>query len=339
MRRKIATVLATVMTAVVLLMRVLLTPLMQDSETGQFHLSYWVIAVMALTVVAILILVLSDRRPVGVAARPMVLPVSMVSVAAGAVLVVSTLFDLYIWVTTKQTPAPNAYVIGKFDAVLLVLTLAFGLLGGAFLVRIGFHWAAQGRMRRGVFALWALAPSLWVWMRLARYEMSYASATDVTESFYDFVMLIFTLLFLFTFARYVSGVNSGRSPRAVLAFALCTALFSLSGTLTRLAMYLMQDSMAYTSSELAGFSDFMIGLFALIFAYSLAFPGGSVEEETLPAEGETPAPANEGVPVPASDVPPAFSSEEKEEDAMDIDSLINEIQQGKGTDSENDSRH
>lgn len=39
----------------------------------------------------------------------------------------------------------------------------------------------------------------------------------------------------------------------------CTALFSLSGTLTRLAMYLMQDSMAYTSSELAGFSDFMIG--------------------------------------------------------------------------------
>ena len=101
MRRKIATVLATVMTAVVLLMRVLLTPLMQDSETGQFHLSYWVIAVMALTVVAILILVLSDRRPVGVAARPMVLPVSMASVAAGAVLVVSTLFDLYIWVTTK----------------------------------------------------------------------------------------------------------------------------------------------------------------------------------------------------------------------------------------------
>lgn len=158
MRRKIATVLATVMTAVVLLMRILLTPLMQDSETGQFHLSYWVIAVMALTVVAILILVLSDRRPVGVAARPMVLPVSMASVAAGAVLVVSTLFDLYIWVTTKQTPAPNAYVIGKFDAVLLVLTLAFGLLGGAFLVRIGFHWAAQGRMRRGVFALWALAP-------------------------------------------------------------------------------------------------------------------------------------------------------------------------------------
>ena len=34
-----------------------------------------------------------------------------------------------------------------------------------------------------------------------------------------------------------------------------------------------------------------------------------------------------------------LSSEEKEEDAMDIDSLINEIQQGKGTDSENDSRH
>ena len=59
-------------------------------------------------------------------------------------------------------------------------------------------------------------------------------------------------------------MNSGRKPRAVLGFALCTALFSLSGTLTRLAMYFMQDSMAYNASELAGFTDFMIGLFALV---------------------------------------------------------------------------
>ncbi len=83
----------------------------------------------------------------------------------------------------KQTPAPNATVISKFDAVLLVLTLIFGLVGGAFLVRIGFYWASRGQVKQGVFALWALAPSLWIWMRLARYEMSYASATDVTKAF------------------------------------------------------------------------------------------------------------------------------------------------------------
>lgn len=87
---------------------------------------------MALSVVVILALVLSEKREVGTVARPMVLPVSMASVAAGAVMVISTLFDLYVWITKRQTPAPNAMVIGKFDAVLLVLTLVFGLVGGAF---------------------------------------------------------------------------------------------------------------------------------------------------------------------------------------------------------------
>lgn len=345
MRRKIATVLATAMTAVVLLMRVLLTPLMQDSETGQFHLSYWVIAVMALSVAVILALVLSEKREVGTVVRPMVLPVSMASVAAGAVMVISTLFDLYVWITKKQTPAPNATVIGKFDAVLLVLTLIFGLVGGAFLVRIGFYWASRGQVKQGVFALWALAPSLWIWMRLARYEMSYASATDVTESFYDFVMLIFTLLFLFSFARYVSGVNSGRKPRAVLGFALCTALFSLSGTLTRLAMYFMQDSMAYNASELAGFTDFMIGLFALVFAYSLTFPGTVAEPEELPAqplpseeEAMPAAETGEGEEIPMF-ADPVQAPVPQESRPVDIDSLINEIQQGKGMDPETDTQH
>lgn len=353
MLKKVAVILATVMTAAVLLLRVTLTPEMQDSDTGVFHLSYLVIALMTVSVIVFFVLtLLSSRKGVGGVARLLVTPVSMVCVAAGAVLVLTSAYDIFNWITLGQTPPPNERVTGQADAIFLILTILFGILGGAFMVRAGFFWAARRQSVRRMNPLWALTPTLWIWMRLARYEMSYASAIDVSQSFYDFLMLIFTLLFLFAFARYVSGVDGGKRPRMVLPYALCTALFTLSGTLTRLVMYMNQDSMAYHSSELAGFADFGIGLFALIFAFSLAFsheePEPEPEEEDTPEELEPPAFSDMTFPVGMPDlrlkltdedlsaISKRDESERKAEASSagaDIDSLIDQFKSG----GENDS--
>ncbi len=362
MPKKVAAILAAVMTAAVLLLRVTLTPLMQDSDTGVFHLSYIVIAVMTVSVIAFFVLTLIGKKGVGGVARPLVTPVAMVCVAAGAVLVLSSLYDVFNWVTLHRTPPPNATVTGKADAIFLILTIVFGVLGGVFLIRAGFAWSARHKSARGLSPLWALAPTLWIWMRLARYEMSYASAIDVSQSFYDFVMLIFTLLFLFAFARYVSGIDGGKKPRMILPYALCTALFSLSGTLTRLVMYNLQDSMAYTASELAGFADFGIGLFALIFAFSLAFsreklepspyeegeeeavtayPGAVVAAEEQPEEPEAgPSLRNSPIAAPVeadvdtgADDAAAADDDASNVDASNIDALIDQFKSGRDGDS------
>ena len=121
-------------------------------------------------------------------------------------------------------------------------------------------------------------------MRLARYEVSYASAVAVSDSFYDFVMLIFALLFFFSFARYLSGVGAGKN-RLLFFFALMTALFCLSGPLTRLCLYMTGQGDAYNASRLAGVIDGVVGAFALLFAFVQAFGKNrpASEEALVPA--------------------------------------------------------
>lgn len=267
-KKKAAVIAAAVMTVVVTVLRIVLTPHMQDTHTGTFQLSFWVIGVMTLTVAVLLILTrLYNRQPQTVRGG-MLIPASLSAMLFGAILLVSSVFDFWLWMVPPHvTPPPNERIIGKLDGIALFLTLLFGIIGGAFFIRVGLQWIADSASRSGVYRLWALAPVAWIWMRLARYEMSYASAVDVSESFYDFVMLIFTLLFLFSFARFVSGIGE-KPPRMLLFFSLSTAFFSISGTVTRFVMYLIGSNDAYRASELAGFSDFAVGLFALCLACS-----------------------------------------------------------------------
>ena len=125
-----------------------------------------------------------------------------------------------------------------------------------------------------------------MWFRLVRYELSYASAVRVSQSFYDFVMLIFTLLFLFSFARYISGTGERKPPeksgRMLLVYALCAAVMSLSGPVTAFAMAVSGQTAAFNACRMAGLTDFGMGILALSTALTLAFAH----------------------PVPAAEVPP-----------------------------------
>ena len=279
-----AAILAAVMTVAVLTLRIVLMPQLQDPATGLFHLGYPIIALMLVTVAAIFLL---GRLPKGETRQiggVLLMPTAIFGMLSGSLLLLTSVFDAFIWLFNGKTPPPNATVISPLDAVTLALTLLFGVLGGVFLLKMGLAWVADGRSSRGILRTWALMPVIWVWMRLARYELSYASAVNVTQSFYDFVMLIFILLFSFSLARYVSGVG-GKMPRCLPAFALCTGFFCISGTITRLAMYMMGETGAYSSSQLATAVDFVIGIFGMLVGFALLFGSAAVpEEESAPPE-------------------------------------------------------
>ena len=163
---------------------------------------------------------------------------------------------------------------------------------------MGLSWVGDGYSRRGSYRVWALAPVAWIWFRLARYEMSYASAVSVSQSFYDFMMMIFTLLFFFSLARYVAGVGE-KFPRMLTVYAFCTGLFGISAPLTRFAMYMMGETAAYNASQLATALDLVIGIFAfavgvgLVFAKQLPAPETTEEQPEMdtadvPEETEQP---------------------------------------------------
>ncbi len=255
-------------TALALLLRVVLMPTLRDSDTGRFDTSFAVVAFMVLMMVLLALPAIKlSMTPPAVVGRGAI-PLSLASMGAGALLLLSSLWDTWNWLASGEQPAPYIGINNFMGTLTLLGTLLFGLVGGGSLIRLGLQISSEGSARRGMASFEALAPVLWMWFRLARYEMSYASAVGLSEIFYDFMLFILTLLFLFRFARFSAGVGTP-TMGGLLFFSTTTALFALSGPLTRLCMYLLGDSEAYHASQLAGWPDLGIGVLALTFAFTL----------------------------------------------------------------------
>jgi len=266
------TAAATVITTI---LRVTITPQMQESETGIFKVSYLIIGFVLAVLIALAILTLSVKRRVYKLNELMVSdrkPISISAILLGLVLIVSSVFDLWQWRVFGITPPPNERVISNLDATTLTFTLIFGVLAGLFFIYLGYRLLKNGIYATPETALFALCPVIWIWVRIVRYEISYASAIPVEQSFYDFVMIIFTMLFLFSFSRYVTRIQEKESSNRILLFySLCAALLSLSGPAAIVSLYMLGETEAYNSSRLAGLTDFCIGIFALSTAISLIF--------------------------------------------------------------------
>lgn len=273
-----------IMTVAVIVLRVTLVPWLQSTDTGLFGLSYVVVAVMLLTMIAVFVLLRmgKDELPTLPTVRgKWLLPIAVTVMAVGACILLTTVMDMYTWAAYGVTPPPGKAVTGTVDRVTLFLSMIFGVLSGIYFIRLGLAWARENRERRGQLPFWALSPTFWVWMRLARYEVSYASAVEVHESFYDFAMLLFSMLFLFMLARQTADVGA-KKPYVTVFFALCTVFLSISGAFARVILFLLGEGDAYRAGQLAGISDFAVGVLACVFALYWLFSSEPPEEVTAP---------------------------------------------------------
>lgn len=265
-----AVLIGSVMTAVILVLRVWLMPTLRDGDTGRFAMSGAVIGLMLATLIVLGILgLLTPRRRIDVTGRA-ALPLALLTMAAGAVLAGSSLWEMLEYWIGGIMPEPQAAQLAGLAVPLLWLYLLCGIGGGVGLVCFGLRMAAEGGTRIGMSSVPLLLPVLWMWFRLARYEMSYASAVRLSESFYDFAMFLLEMLFLFKLARYASGIGTTK-PGLLTFYALGTALFAVTGPLTRLCMFLLGDTEAYLASQLAGAPDLAIGVMALGYAAAWAY--------------------------------------------------------------------
>lgn len=270
--------------AVLLALRVALMPLLRDDDTGRFvtNLPAMLFAAAALLALAVLALRAPRERVDVPASRA--LPTALAGMLAGGVLGAVALYDAFRYLFGKILPPPGQVQINTLTQLVLFGLLVFGILGAAALVRWGLQVASEGGTRRGMSAFGALAPVMWLWFRLAWYEMSYASTVGWSEKFYDFLMVIFELLFLFKLARFVSGIGRVTTGE-MLFYSMAAALFALSGPLSRVCLYFTGGAEAYLASELAGLADLGIGVLALAFGWSLV--RGCRENPPVPPQEET----------------------------------------------------
>lgn len=329
-------------------------------EIAGWQPAMWATALGGMVLLADWVLCRLCQSPASPVDHRQLASVSTVSILCGAALLLCTLFDAGIWITTGQTPAPNDSVISGIDGLLLVLTLVFGVWGGAFLVRLGFGWLTKDISEHGRLRLMALTPVLWGWMRLARYVVSYASAVDVQKNLSEFLMLVFTILFFFSFARYVGAVGKPDKKSPMLLFYACGAfLFTLTSAIVRLAGY-WNTAVSTATTQMAGAADMAVGLLALAVAVAVAYttrtetvfervriknpewlPDGDSTEQPAPdhekdaaaperdaAAAGTDMPENAAAePADVAETAPAAAPSSAE--SMDVDDILNEIYRDK----------
>ncbi len=265
-KRKLALWITLGVTALVTVLRCVLTPLMQSMDTGMFAFNYVIMGVMLAAFAAVGILLYTDRNHLPAlpfVKAPWLLPVAVLMMVLGLVVLVVSVIQLYQWSANGVAPPPGGVPSGPAERVTLFLSLALGILSGVYFMRLGFFYLSENEEVRGAYPLWALAPVFWIWMRLARYEVSYASAVGIHESFFDFAMLLCAMLFLFAFARQMSDV--GGNPWKTVWFGCMTVIMTVSGTLSRVVFFLLGQGDAYRTGQLAGVPDFAVGCLAVAF--------------------------------------------------------------------------
>ena len=220
----------------VTVLRTWLMPLLRDVDTGLFSANIPAIAVTLAVLLALFLLGRRmGRRRIDIGGK-CTMTLSLAAIFAGAVIGVCGLWDIYS-LLTGGVSSSVAQSVARIAAVTKFLCVLFSLIGAVSLVRFGLQVASEDGTRIGMSTWPLLAPVLWVWFRLVWYEMSYVSAVRLNESYFDYMMLIFEILFFFKLARFASGIGTTR-PGMLMFFAGGAAVFSLSAPLTRALLYM-----------------------------------------------------------------------------------------------------
>ena len=260
--------LGTAMPAVITLLRLLLVTDLRNSYTGRFTVNIVLAVVLVATLTVMLLMApRGGSHRVDIRGKGTMM-LSAGSLIAGGLIVLEGLWQSVRFTVYGELPAPAVPLASFVTQLVTVLSLAMTVVAGGVLVVFGCQVAREGGTRIGMRASTMLLPVLWMWLRLARYEMSYASAIRLDKSLYDFAMLVLELLFLFKLARYVSGIGKTR-PGTLLVYAVTAGAMAVSGPLTRFGMYLLGDTQAYLASQLAGLGDLAVGILAFTFGWAL----------------------------------------------------------------------
>ncbi len=189
----------------------------------------------------------------------------------GATMAVVALWSL--WMLQKDgagLSAPTTSMVAEINRSFLYADIITGLLGGAYFLILAVTWLQNGRSSRGKWRLLALAPVVWCWVRIIRFELSYTSSLNLHRSAYELLMLVFETVFLFWFARFASGEGE-TPPRLFTGVALGAGILAGMACFTRVGMLVLQNRVAFEACALTVAADAGLCVLAFAMAFARAF--------------------------------------------------------------------
>ena len=168
---------------------------------------------------------------------------------------------------------------------------AVGILAGAVILATAYD-LATGFRTIGGHPLIALIPSLWECLLIVVLFITYSAVVNLVEDVYHTFTVVFLLLFLFTQAKLLTGIESAKSGKMIYAAGLPAALLALVTGLPSCAQYFSAGETAGAIPVGLHLADILLAVYILAFLFALQrepLPAAveGVAEERGP-EGETP---------------------------------------------------
>ena len=215
-------------------------------------------------------------------------PLAVKAVGIGAVVVgcsmaISAVASLVTWLADGQLPYPVNDPFRTSDVVLFYLFTALGVAAAVVMLFVGIRTILGGRLPIGTFRFSTLLPVFWMWIRIARYEISYVSSLQTARHWQDLLMLVTQLLFWMAFARLLSGASE-KPPRLFAGTALCAGTTAAVACIARVFAAPIDAETATSVYGLITASD--LGVAVLAFALAFGWLSAACEQPSEPTVTE-----------------------------------------------------
>ena len=281
-RYKVACTIAVLAVPTLSLLRSVALPRVVAGQTGG-TLNTVLLALTAAILAVLLLLCAGKSEVTNVVTGRGVKPVVAGCLFTGFGMIVSAVSDWNNWKNHKVLPYPAKTITTQADSILFYALVGLGIVAGLFFLLIAWRWSGAKYTQRKQLRLLALVPVIWIWVRIARFELSYVSSLSVYRGVYDLLMLVFEMLFFLWFARFVSGVEQ-EMPRFLMGSAWGVGVLSISSCVTRVVMMLVRNQVAFDSCGLIGAADLGVAVLAFAFAFGQTFSAKGEEESESVAE-------------------------------------------------------
>ncbi len=266
------------MSVVLGILRTVAMPLIAQHQTASFAN----IALLLLTAASLIFCIVAPRKaktPLRTFGGRSAAWLSATSLFTGFSLLVLAVQSL-----TERSATTPSDAVPPMGSLLSVLLFAFSLLSGAFFVLYGILRPFTFETPKGekLCAVLALAPIVWSWVRIGRYETSFLSSAGIFLSVYDLFLLLSEAVFFLCFARYAAKPDEAY-PRATVAAAMFTAILTVCGCLARTVLLLVGDHDSAHLCDLITAPDLGIGLLAFSFISGQWFAPAPKRPEPKPS--------------------------------------------------------
>jgi hypothetical protein len=159
----------------------------------------------------------------------------------------------------------------KSGALPMLFESVFAVFSGIFFIVLGVAFIS-GKSNGSEFKLLAIAPLAWSICRIMHRFMRTISFMNVSDLFFELLMIVFLMIFFMAFAQLIARVNHHGADWKLAGFGLPAALLCLLCFVPRAVILFMGEGDLLTTLSPPEYCDLTIALFILaLFLDKLRF--------------------------------------------------------------------